>query len=71
MIRKGKFKFVLYTNPNNVTNFAYKAVGAREANDVLRSAKAFPDSYRILLMGKGNEQDIAAACAWFSAYRFV
>ena len=68
---KGKFKFVLYTNPNNETNFAYKAIGARKANEVLQSAKEFPGSYRILLIGKGNEQDINATCAQFGDYIFV
>lgn len=66
-----RVKFVLYTNPNNVTNFAYKAVGAREANEVLQSAKAFPDSYRILHQGRGNEQDINTACTRFGYYKFV
>ena len=67
----GKLKFVLYTNPNNVTNFAYKAVGVMDANDVLRSAKQYPDSYRILHQGRGNAEDIATACARFGYYKFI
>ena len=70
-MNNSRVKFVLYTNPNNVTNFAYKAVGAMEANDVLRNAKAFPDSYRILHQGRGNEQDINTACTRFGYYKFV
>ena len=41
-------KFVLYTNPNNVSNYAYCVIGAFEANEVLKSAKSYPGSYRIL-----------------------
>ena len=64
-------KFVLYTNPNNVTNYAYCAEGAFEANEVLKSAKAFPGSYRILFQGKGNADKIEQMKSQFSNYRFV
>ena len=64
-------KFVLYTNPNNVTNYAYCAEGAFEANAVLKSAKAFPDSYRILFQGKGNADKIEEIKDQFRNYKFV
>ena len=64
-------KFVLYTNPNNVTNYAYCAEGAFEANEVLKSAKAFPDSYRILFSGKGNADKIEQIKDQFRNYKFV
>ena len=64
-------KFVLYTNPNNVTNYAYCAEGAFEANEVLKSAKAFPGSYRILFQGKGNADKIEQMKSQFLNYRFV
>ena len=64
-------KFVLYTNPNNVTNYAYCAEGAFEANEVLKSAKAFPDSYRIIYQGKGNEKKIEEIKSQFGNYKFV
>jgi len=64
-------KFVLYTNPNNVTNYAYCAEGAFEANEVLKSAKAFPGSYRILYQGKGNADTIELIKLRFANYKFV
>lgn len=67
---KGKKKFVLYTNPNNVTNRAYTAVGAREVNEVLKGSREYPDSYRILFTGVGNEAHIKRVQEGFSDYRF-
>ena len=64
-------KFVLYTNPNNVTNYAYCAEGAFEANAVLKSAKAFPGSYKILFQGKGNVDKIEEIKDQFRNYKFV
>ncbi len=64
-------KFVLYTNPNNVSNYAYCAEGAFDANEVLKSAKAFPGSYRILFQGKGNEAKIEEIKSQFGNFKFV
>ena len=64
-------KFVLYTNPNNVTNYAYCAVGAFEANEVLKSAKSYPGSYKILFNGKGNDAKIEEVKKTFAGYKFV
>ena len=64
-------KFVLYTNPNNVSNYAYCADGAFDANEILKSAKAFPGSYRILYQGKGNEAKIEEIKDQFRNYKFV
>ena len=64
-------KFVLYTNPNNVTNNAYIADGAYDANEVLRSAKTYPDSYTILHQGTGNDEAIQKAKQLFPYFRFV
>ena len=64
-------KFVLYTNPNNVSNYAYCAEGAYDANEVLKSAKAFPGSYRILYTGKGNEEKIETVKLQFASFKFV
>lgn len=65
-----KPKFVLYTNPNNITNYAYCAEGP-EANEVLRNAKKYRDSYTILYQGRGNDEDIEKAKEMFSNYTFV
>lgn len=64
-------KFVLYTNPNNVSNYAYCAEGAYDANEVLRSAKSFPGSYRILYTGKGTEEKIETVKLQFASFKFV
>ena len=64
-------KFVLYTNPNNVTNYAYCAEGAFEANEILKYAKAFPGSSRILFQGKGNADRIEQIKDQFRNYKFV
>lgn len=65
-----KLKFVLYTNPNNVTNRAYTAVGAMDVKQVLNGAREYRDSYRILYQGKGNDEDIKKAQAMFEYYQF-
>jgi hypothetical protein len=64
-------KFVLYTNPNNVTNYAYCAEGAYNANEVLKQAKRFPGSYRILFQGKGNAEKIEQIKSQFASFKFV
>ena len=68
--KQPRSKFVLYTNPNNVTNRAYTARGAHDANDVLRSARTYPDSYTILAQGMGTEADIQKQQSFFTNYRF-
>jgi hypothetical protein len=70
-MKTGRQKFLLYTNPNNVTNFAYIALGAYHVNEVLRSARSYPDSYTILLKGMGKEEDVKTACAQFRYYKFI
>jgi hypothetical protein len=64
-------KFVLYTNPNNVSNYAYCAIGAFDANEVLKSARSYPGSYRILYQGKGTPEKIEQMKSQFENYRFV
>ncbi len=64
-------KFVLYTNPNNVSNYAYCAEGAYNANEVLKYAKSFPGSYKILYQGKGTEKKIEEIKSQFTSYKFV
>jgi hypothetical protein len=64
-----KLKFVLYTNPNNVTNRAYTAIGAMDVKQVINGAREYRDSYRILYQGKGNEEDIKKAQSIFE-YQF-
>jgi hypothetical protein len=64
-------KFVLYTNPNNVTNKAYMADGAFSANQVLNSARTYPDSYKILFTGMGNDEAIQKAKDSFTFFEFV
>ncbi len=67
----GRRKFVLYTNPNNVTDSAYIADGAYDANQVLNSAKTYPGSYTILHQGMGNDEAIQKAKQLFPRFRFV
>lgn len=69
-MRTTKLKFVLYTNPNNVTNRAYTATGALDVKEVLTGVRNYPDSYRILYQGKGNEEDVKRAQSMFSNYQF-
>ena len=71
MTSKKRQKFVLYTNPNNVTNCAYAAIGAYDANEVLKNAKEFPDSYRVLHKGMGTDHGVQNMQRAFSNYRFV
>ena len=66
-----KQKFILYTNPNNITNYAYVSYGALDVNDILKDAKSFPDSYRILYSGRGTDDDINKAKQLFTHYIFV
>ena len=65
-----RLKFVLYTNPNNITNRAYTAVGAHDANKVLNGAKEYRDSYRILYQGMGTADDVKKAQSMFPQYQF-
>ena len=65
-----KLKFVLYTNPNNVTSMAYTASGAMAVKFVLDRAREYRDSYRILYQGKGNAEDIKKAQSMFPYYQF-
>ena len=64
-----KTKFLLYTNPNNITNFAYTAIGSK-VKDILNRAKLYPDSYEILYQGTGTNDDLQKAISRFSEYKF-
>jgi hypothetical protein len=70
MAKSLKQKFLLYTNPNNVTNRAYVAIGTCDVKSTLRSAAEYPDSYRILYQGKGDNTDIQNSISEFRAYNF-
>ena len=65
-----KQKFVLYTNPNNVTNRAYTAIGTHDVKKLLTRANTYPGSYRILTQGKGTIQDIKDVQKAFTEYQF-
>jgi len=65
-----KQKFILYTNPNNVTNRGYVAIGTVDVKKVLRSANTYPDSYTLLYQGKGTQDDLVKAKQMFSNYSF-
>ena len=65
-----KQKFVLYTNPNNVTNRAYTAIGTHDVKKLLTNANTYPGSYRILTQGKGTNQDIKDVQKAFTEYQF-
>ena len=62
-------KFVLYTNPNNVTNKAYVAIG-EDVKDVLSDSREYPGSYYILYKGTGTNEDLQKAKAMYSNYSF-
>ena len=62
-------KFLLYTNPNNVTNRGYVAIG-EDVKDVLRSSREYKDSYTILYQGTGTNEDLQKAKSMYSNYRF-
>ena len=62
-------KFVLYTNPNNITNNAYVTIGDRVKN-VLSSARLYPGSYEILYQAIGTNADLDKAKALFPNYKF-
>jgi len=64
-------KFILYTNPNNITNYAYVSYGALDVNGILKYSKSFPGSYRILYSGRGTDDDINKAKQLFPQYRFT
>jgi hypothetical protein len=66
-----KQKFILYTNPNNITNYAYVAYGTRDVNRLLHKANLFPDSYLILYSGRGTDEDISKAKRLFPQYKFT
>jgi len=63
-------RFALYTNPNNVTNFAYVVIGNMEVKELLQSAREYPGSYRILYEGRGTNEDLQKMKSMFSNYRF-
>jgi hypothetical protein len=65
-----KVKFVLYTNPGNSTNAGYVAIGNEDVREVLRDAKKYSDSYKILYQGSGTQDDLVKAKQMFSNYRF-
>jgi len=67
----GRKKFILYTNPNNITNTVYVAYGAEDVNGILKDAKSYPDSCRILYSGRGTDDDINKAKQMFTHYIFV
>jgi 5,10-methylene-tetrahydrofolate dehydrogenase/methenyl tetrahydrofolate cyclohydrolase len=50
-----KQKFVIYTNPNNLTSRAYLTWGTDDARDVMKGSKEYPGSYRILHQGRDTE----------------
>ena len=63
-------KFLLYTNPNNITNMAYVALGD-SIKRVMQSSRAYPDSYTILYTAMGTNEDLQKAKAMFSNYSFT
>lgn len=65
-----KQKFILYTNPNNVTNRGYVVIGTVDVRKVLNSAKTYSDSYSILYQGKGMQADLDKAKQMFNNYSF-
>ena len=65
-----KTKFVLYTNPNNSTNRAYVAIGTQEVKELLKSAKEYSGSYRVLYQGNGTNDDLQAALKMYTNYNF-
>jgi predicted HTH transcriptional regulator len=65
-----KEKFILYTNPNNSTSAGYVAIGADDVREVLKDAKEYSDSYRILYQGSGTQEDFMKAKQMFSDYWF-
>jgi hypothetical protein len=65
-----KQKFILYTNPNNVTNKGYVVIGTEDVKKVLRGAKSYPGSYILLYQGKGTQDDLVKAKQMFSNYSF-
>lgn len=66
-----KQKFIIYTNPNNVTNYAYAEFGNREVKETLSAARQYPGSYWILYQGKGTIQDMEKIKKDFSNYKFA
>lgn len=67
---KIKAKFLLYTNPNNITNNAYIVVGNDEVRNVIQSSKKYPGSYNILYQGKGTNSDLQKIKSMYSNYVF-
>lgn len=65
----GNKSFLIYTNPNNITNKAYLAIGT-DVSEVKRSAREFPGSYQILHQGKGDKA-YHSAKKIFSDYSIV
>lgn len=65
-----KQKFVLYTNPNNVTNRAYTAIGTHDVKKLLTRASTYPGSYIILTQGKDTDLGIKDVQKAFTEYQF-
>jgi hypothetical protein len=65
-----KVKFVLYTNPGNLTSAGYVAIGTEDVREVLSDAKRYSDSYKILYQGSGTQADLVKAKNMFSDYSF-
>ena len=63
-------KFLLYTNPNNITNKAYVALGD-SIKSVMQSSREYPGSYTILYTAMGTNEDLQKAKAMFSNYSFT
>jgi len=63
-------KFLLYTNPNNITNKAYVALGD-DIKSVMQSSRAYPGSYTILYTAMGTNEDLQKAKEMFSNYSFT
>jgi hypothetical protein len=65
-----KQKFVLYTNPNNVTSRAYTCIGTKNVNQLKKDAYKYQGSYRIIFEGSGTEEQIKKTQELFSYYTF-
>ena len=63
-------KFFLYTNPNNITNKAYVALGD-SIKSVMQGSREYPGSYTILYNAMGTNEDLQKAKAMFSNYSFT
>jgi len=69
-VKEKKQRFILYTNPNNVTSAAYVAWGIDATRRVLNSRRQNPGSYEILFQGRGTMEDVRKIIQYFSYYKF-